>query len=112
MNWKKLDSIGELDKLIHESNDSPLLLFKHSTRCSISSLALNRLKSSALAIECFILNVIENRDLSNLVAQQFNTAHQSPQVLIIHKRKCIFHTSHFNISPSIVEKEINLLNEV
>lgn len=112
MNWKTLDSTGELEKLIHASNNSPRLIFKHSTRCSLSSLVLNKVKSRTLSIDSYILNVIENRDLSNLVAQQFNIAHQSPQVLIIHQEKCVFNTSHFNISHSRVQEEINLIKGV
>lgn len=112
MNWKTLDSTGELEQLIQGSNNSPQLIFKHSTRCSLSSLVLNKVKSRTLSIDSYILNVIENRDLSNLVAQQFNIAHQSPQVLIIHQEKCVFNTSHFDISYSRVEKEINLIKGV
>lgn len=109
MDWNRIDTEGTLNELILKSNDSPQLIFKHSTRCSISSVALNRLQSCNSNIDYYIIDVISNRDISSHAAQQFNVSHQSPQVLIIYKEKCIFNTSHFNISSSVVDKEINML---
>lgn len=111
MNWIKLDSTELLNKLIQKSNKTPQIIFKHSTRCSISAMALGRLRSGIPGVDYYILDLIAYRDISNLIAQEFSVAHQSPQLLIINKEKCIFDTSHFNISTSVIEKEINLLQQ-
>jgi len=112
MNWERLNSIKELEVLIEKSTETPQLIFKHSSRCSISSMAFNRLKSGLPAIGLHIVDVISNREISNLVAQKFDITHQSPQILIIYNQACIFDTSHFNISSPIVSKEINLIQKV
>lgn len=110
MNWNKLDSFETLSEIIRKSFHSPIVLFKHSTRCSISSLALNRMSSRLKNdIEIYILDIIEHRDMSNKVAQQLNVIHQSPQLIIIHQGKCIYNASHYEISASVLEKKLDLL---
>ena len=112
MNWIKLDSTELLNKLIQKSNMQPQIIFKHSTRCSISGMALGRLRSGIAGVDYYILDLIAYRDISNLIARELGVEHQSPQLLIINKEKCVFDTSHFNISTSSIEKEINSLHQV
>ena len=109
MNWNRLDTIEALDELIKKSFNAPIVLFKHSTRCSISSMALNRMSSGIEDLDFNLLDIIAYRDISNEVATRFNINHQSPQVLIIHQGKCIFNTSHLGISSSVVKKQLALL---
>ena len=106
MNWNRLETIEALDELIIKSYNAPIVLFKHSTRCSISSMALNRMSSGIEDMDFSLLDIIAYRDISNEVATRFNLIHQSPQVLIIHQGKCIFNTSHLGISSSVVEKQL------
>lgn len=42
-NWQELKAVGELPEIVLKSAERPQILFKHSTRCSISTMALNRL---------------------------------------------------------------------
>ncbi|MFN4083275.1 MAG: bacillithiol system redox-active protein YtxJ [Bacteroidia bacterium] len=100
MNWRKLDSITLLDEIEKSSFQKPSLIFKHSTRCSISSGALNRLErnwNGNEALDIWYLDLIKYRDVSNAIAQKFLVEHQSPQVLIIKNGKCFYHASHFEI---------------
>lgn len=112
MNWIKLDSAELLNNLIKKSNTKPQIIFKHSTRCSISAMALGRLRSSIPGVDYYILDLIAYRDISNLIAQELGVEHKSPQLLIINKDKCVFDTSHFNISSSVIKKEINSFQQV
>ncbi|WKN30595.1 bacillithiol system redox-active protein YtxJ [Porifericola rhodea] len=102
MNWNKLDKVDTLQEIKEKSNLQPILIFKHSTRCSISSMALNRLerdwKTDEANIQAYFLDLIKNRDISNEVASTFNITHQSPQVLIIKDGKCVYDNSHMGIS--------------
>lgn len=80
------------------------LIFKHSTRCPISSMALNRIQSSpdlsnALP-QFYVLDLIAHRDLSAQVASLFNVHHESPQILLISEGECILDASHMDIRPS------------
>jgi bacillithiol system protein YtxJ len=78
------------------------MIFKHSTRCSISSLALNRIENvknqETIIKSCYFLDLLSYRDISNKIATDFNVIHASPQILIIKNGKCIYNTSHSNIN--------------
>ena len=93
MEWKVIKSAGDLDDLISKSNADPQLIFKHSTRCSISSMAMNRLQSGLEVNDVHIIDVIGDRSLSNEIAEKFDVFHQSPQVLLISDQKCVFDAS-------------------
>ncbi len=102
MKWNTLDKAAKLDTINEESKRVPVMLFKHSTRCSISNMALNRIESNwkdgdSEHIIPYYLDLIAQRDISNLIAEQYGIEHQSPQALIISNGKCIYHESHSNI---------------
>ena len=99
--WIDINDQTSLDNLVNTSFENKILLFKHSTRCSISSLAKNRIENAGdnrFIKNCYLLDLLIYRDLSNKVSTDFNITHESPQVLIIEKGKCISNFSHSNIS--------------
>ena len=104
MLWHKLTDIGqlqEIQELSKEQRISAVLLFKHSTRCSISSMALNRLEtkwSDNAQIPAYYLDLLNHRDISNEIANLYSVEHASPQVLVIKDGKCIYHNSHNGIN--------------
>lgn len=104
MLWHKLTDIGqlqEIQELSKEQRVSAVLLFKHSTRCSISSMALNRLEtkwSDNEQIPAYYLDLLNHRDISNEIANLYSVEHASPQVLVIKDGKCIYHNSHNGIN--------------
>ena len=98
MNWKNLENETELENLVSFSYTKPQVIFKHSTRCSISTIAKNRIdKVDSTDIDFNYLDLIAHRSLSNLIAQKFNVHHESPQVLLIKNGECIFDESHNSI---------------
>jgi bacillithiol system protein YtxJ len=102
MNWNALNSPADLDHAVEVSQKQKVMLFKHSTRCSISAAALGRLERNWQAndsqkIVPFFLDLIQHRDVSNLIASRFGVEHESPQVLVIENGKCIYHNSHQGI---------------
>ena len=103
MNWNKLTSEAQIDQVILESAAKPVLLFKHSTSCSISSMSLDRLlrnwkPEDSDKIIPYYLDLLAYRNLSNLVAERFGIPHESPQVLLIQNGKVTYHESHYGIS--------------
>ena len=103
MNWKQLDTPQQIEEIKAASQNHPILIFKHSTRCSISSMAENRLNrawndSEIPTMELYHLDLIQYRGLSNQLAESFGVAHESPQILIIADGKCIYHNSHMGIA--------------
>lgn len=99
MNWNKITSSEDIVRLKSESENKPVLIFKHSTRCSISSTALSRLERSWSEnnITPYFLDLISHRDLSQQIATEFNVTHESPQVLLIQNGKCVYNNSHLGI---------------
>ena len=111
MDWKHLNSLTTIDQIKQDSYERPVIIFKHSTRCSISSTVLNRLESSwnkdALPnVDMFFLDLIQHRDVSQQVAETFGVRHQSPQVLIIHQGESIYDASHMSVSYQTLKKQL------
>jgi bacillithiol system protein YtxJ len=101
MNWIKLTDATQLDQIKEESAAQPILIFKHSTTCSISAMALSRMErnwSDAAGIKPYYLDLLANRSLSAQITQAFGVDHQSPQVLLIHNGECVYDASHMAIS--------------
>ncbi|PWJ44908.1 bacillithiol system redox-active protein YtxJ [Sediminitomix flava] len=101
MEWNQLNSPEQLNAIVSESENEKIVIFKHSTRCSISSMALNRLERSwekDVALKPYYLDLIANRGISNDIASRFGVEHASPQVLVIENGQCVYHTSHMGIN--------------
>lgn len=100
MNWIKLDSAEQLSEIKAKSADTPQVIFKHSTSCSISAMALNRLERSPVpeTIDFYLLDLIRFRSISNQVAEEFDVSHESPQILLIKHGECVYAESHMGIN--------------
>ena len=96
MDWINLTSEEQLNQIKVKSNTKPQVIFKHSTRCSISSVAKNRLERSTQydEIDFHYLDLIKYRPVSNKIARDYNVYHQSPQILMIRNGECIYDESH------------------
>lgn len=96
MNWITLDKIEQLEQINTASAEKPQLIYKHSTRCSISAMAKNRLYKNELpeGIDFYYLDIISYRDISNKIAEMYGVRHESPQVLLIKDGKCVYDESH------------------
>ena len=99
MNWISLTNLSELDKIKEDSFKNPKFIFKHSTRCSISKMVLSRFESTnnSVSMSVYLLDLLNYRDLSNQIADDFNVKHESPQLLVIKDGKCHTHSSHMSI---------------
>lgn len=108
--WEHLTEASQLESILEESKTKPVLIYKHSTRCGISSMALDRLERSwdeeGRAIKPYFLDLIAHRDISNIVAEMFNVYHQSPQIIVIKDGKAVFDESHMGISFQAVKSVI------
>ena len=95
MGWIELTEMQEWNKILAESHEVPQFVFKHSTRCSISSLAKSRVEKRFKAGDKFyLLDLLNFRPISNAIAKDLNIEHESPQVLVIKNGICTFHVSH------------------
>ena len=96
----------ELLALEAASGDRGFLIFKHSTRCPISTQAerlLARYESPEDAPALTMVKVIESRSLSNHIAERYGIWHESPQLLFIMDGKAIADASHFEVRGETIE---------
>lgn len=108
--WKALNSIEQLDAIILESNNKSSVIFKHSTRCSISTMALNRLEKLENAFyekaNFYYLDLIAFRDVSNAIADKLSVHHESPQVVWVENGECTYDASHMEIKCSELVEQL------
>ncbi len=100
MKWITLETQEQLQNI--KSADIPSVIFKHSTRCSISMMAKRKFELDWDAIpentNLFFLDLIKHREISNAISELFDVHHESPQLLLIKNGECIYETSHGEIS--------------
>jgi bacillithiol system protein YtxJ len=110
MEWKNLSDEGQLAEIKKESFETPIAIFKHSTRCSISEIAKSRLERAAAptGISFYYLDLLNNRHLSNTLAEVFAVHHESPQVLLIRNGECVYDESHNGIEMGSILEQAGL----
>ena len=100
INWIPLTDLGQLDAIVALSNEKPVVIFKHSTRCSVSRMALKQFENEYdldNTVAVYFLDLLEYRAVSNEIASRFNVYHQSPQLLLIKDGKSVYDVSHSDI---------------
>jgi len=111
MNWIQFTKLNQLNEIIEESKKRPVLIFKHSTRCGISRFVLKTFKKEydipTNNLQLYFLDLLKNRDLSNMIAERFNVRHKSPQILIIKNGEVVYHESHNQINVDAIKDVLN-----
>lgn len=109
INWIPLTSLEQLDEIETASKDKQILIFKHSTRCSISRMALKKFEKEFdldNKVNAYFLDLIAYRDVSNEIASRYNVVHQSPQLLLIKDGKSIYNASHSDIDAEVLKSKV------
>lgn len=106
--WLTLDSSEQLNQILKDSEEDVQVIFKHSTRCSISSMALNRFESKFDfgLTPSYYLDLISFRSVSNEIADRLDVQHESPQLIIVKKGEAVANWSHTAIDPDLVTNTI------
>lgn len=111
INWKNLDSLSSLDDALEMSATHDVLLFKHSTTCSISHMAKLRLEDNwdfkENELLPYYLDLKSFKSVSSEISDRLSVVHESPQVLLIRKGECIYDASHFDISVDELKETLN-----
>lgn len=108
--WNDISTPEDIVSILQDSGDQSQLIYKHSHRCSICFLAKRELEDiseqvSELA-DLYMINVIHQRDLSNVIASKLSIRHESPQVIIIKDKKIIWKGSHWEIKGQDIWMEL------
>jgi bacillithiol system protein YtxJ len=109
-NLESAEQLQQVSELSKHKNLKGVAIFKHSTRCSISTAAWSKLQRQWLwddsNLPIYYLDLLQFRPLSNQIALDFNIEHQSPQILIIKDGICIYNTSHNGILAADIDQTI------
>lgn len=103
MDWIKLNKIDEVEALKRESFKRPQLIFKHSVRCASSAIIADKLAGAVETLEkaatLYVVYVIEDKAVSDKIAELFSVYHQSPQTLLVINGDCVLEQSHWDVCP-------------
>ena len=101
--WRPLTDLGQFNEIIDLSTEKPVLIFKHSTRCSISRMVLKQFENEfdlQDKVIPYFLDLLEYRNVSNEIASRFGVMHQSPQIILVKDGKAVYNASHESIEIS------------
>jgi len=103
MKWNQLESLEGLKELNKRSDNTDIVIFKHSTSCGISRMVLRNFEremdgAEHSSAEFYFLDLLKYRPVSNEISDFYDIRHESPQLLQIRKGTVIAHSSHSNIS--------------
>lgn len=102
MPWIPLNDLKQLEYIEKKSSIKTQIIFKHSTRCGISSMVqrqfIDAYNFGEKDFDLYYLDLLNYRDLSNEVGYKFQVMHQSPQLIVIKNGQTIAHASHGQIN--------------
>lgn len=102
LTWLPLNCLKQLEEIKLQSKTAPILIFKHSTRCGISSMVIKQFEKLFTEehqnLKVYYLDLLSYRDISDEVGYTFQVMHQSPQLLIIKNAVSVFNASHYDIT--------------
>lgn len=102
LNWLPLTAIEQLEEIKEISKTEPVFIFKHSTRCSISSIVIKRFealfKEEHQGLKVYYLDLLNYRNISDEIGDTFQVIHQSPQLLIVKNGISVQNASHYDIT--------------
>lgn len=100
MNWIELTDESQIAGIKELSKLKAQVIFKHSTRCAVSSVAKSRLERNTPPqdVDFYFLDLIKYRNISGKIAEDFAVYHESPQILLIKNGECVYDESHSGIS--------------
>lgn len=105
------EQLAEIDELSNKPHTVGVLIFKHSTRCSVSHFAYKGFEREWSyeneELPVYFLDLLKHRDVSNEIARKYQVNHQSPQILFIKNGTCVGNASHNSVSVKQVEDWLN-----
>jgi bacillithiol system protein YtxJ len=96
-NLVNLESVEKLESLIEESHQRPVILFKHSNSCGISSGVFSYVKEINADVNLVVVQ--SHRGVSDEIARRTGVVHQSPQAIVLSKGEPVYHASHYDVDP-------------
>ena len=112
MNWISFTNLSQISEISESSHKKPVIIFKHSTRCSVSRLALKQFEREfdidASQIDCYFLDLLNFKEISNQIGEHFAVQHQSPQLILVQNGQATYNVSHSEIDASDLKKFLKM----
>jgi bacillithiol system protein YtxJ len=102
--FTKIADAEALEEVLARSNDAPVILFKHSTTCPISSAAYKQM--SEVKTDVSLVVVQSAREVSSEIASRTGVRHESPQAIVVRNGAAVWSASHFDITAKAVEQAV------
>ena len=110
IDWVNLNEMYQLDKILETSKTKPVVIFKHSTRCPVSSIAKSKLEQQwdldKEFLDVYYLDLIRYREISNAIASKLAVDHQSPQAILVKDGISVYDASHEMIEVKDIKKHL------
>ncbi|AUC84218.1 bacillithiol system redox-active protein YtxJ [Polaribacter sp. ALD11] len=110
LNWNPLTSLEQLEVIKKESNSEAVLIFKHSTRCGISSMVIKQFEKLFTEehenLKVYYLDLLNYRSVSDEVGYTFQLMHQSPQLIVIKNGVSVYDAAHYDITQTNLSRFI------
>jgi bacillithiol system protein YtxJ len=102
LNWIPLTSLDQLKEIKEQSKTESVLIFKHSTRCGVSSMVIKQFEKLFTDehehVKVYYLDLLSYRNISDEVGFTFQVMHKSPQLIVVKNEISIFDASHYEIT--------------
>ncbi len=100
--WIPLNDLKQIDYIKQKSSIKTQVIFKHSTRCGISSMVQRQFiedyNFSEKELDLYYLDILNYRQISDEVGYAFQLIHESPQLLVIKNGELVAHASHGQVN--------------
>lgn len=106
----QLTSIQSFRQAIQHSSKEKIIIFKHSVTCAISSHAMSeisKLSKEYPNIPIYMLTIQETGGLKQIIAQELDIPHESPQVLLLKNGKVQSVLNHWDIAIQALEAALS-----
>lgn len=100
----RIDDRATLDNLLTDSKQGPVVVFKHSSECSISLRAYREMEKLETPVN--ILEVQRAREVSRELANLTGVRHETPQVIVLLDGKAVWNASHFDVQAAAVAEAV------
>ena len=102
--FTQISDTDGLEQLLARSHDGPVVLFKHSSTCPISTAAYRQM--SLVANEVSLVVVQRAGEVSREIASRTGIRHESPQAIVLRNGQAVWSASHFDITSDAVESAL------
>lgn len=111
--FRPLSSPADWTDACSQSEEQPVLLFKHSSACPVSGSANQEMQTLAedTDLPVYKLVVQESRALSDEIADALDVRHETPQAIVLDEKESAFNTSHFDVTADTVRGAVHSLSQ-